>query len=302
VLDPSLLYELRSTGDLGSPVLIEALDGFVDAGQGVRLARSHLLESFGSEVVATFEVDELLDYRSRRPLLVFDTDHWESYDRPEIALHAVRDANGTTFVLLTGPEPDTQWERFVAAVLLVVESLGVRLTIGLHAVPWAAPHTRPLGVSAHGRAGELPIPPPVGIGRVQVPGSAGHLLQYRLAEVGRDVAGVVAHVPHYLALAEYPDAAAALLGGVEQVAGLSLALEALRAAGAAVRAEVDAQVSTDEETSAAIRALEERHDALLGEERTPGEALPTGEELGQAFERFLAEHSRENRDDDQLSL
>ena len=80
---------------------------------------------------------------------------------------------------------------------------------------------------------------------------------------------------------------------------MSLGLEPLRAAGETVRAEVDAQVSNDEETAAAIRALEERHDAFLTED---GGALPTGEELGQAFERFLAEHSRENRDDDQLSF
>ena len=66
--DPSLLYELRSEAEFGAPVLIEAMGGFVDAGHGVQLACNHLLETFASEVVAAFEVDELVDYRSRRPM------------------------------------------------------------------------------------------------------------------------------------------------------------------------------------------------------------------------------------------
>ena len=114
--DPSLLYELRSESELGAPILIEALGGFVDAGHGVQLACNHLLETFASEVVAAFEVDELVDYRSRRPMLVFDTDHWDAYAEPSLALHSLRDADGTVFLLLAGPEPDLQWERFVAAL------------------------------------------------------------------------------------------------------------------------------------------------------------------------------------------
>jgi len=302
VRDPSQLFEVRQAGDLGSPVMIEALDGFVDAGHGVRIARDHLLETFESQLVADFEIDELLDYRARRPLLVFDTDHWDSYDRPSLSLRAVRDTHGQAFLLLAGPEPDTQWERFAAAVVSLVASLGVRLTIGLHAVPWAAAHTRPLQISGHGRAGELPIPPPPAIGRVQVPGSVGHLLQFRLAEAGRDVVGVVAQVPHYLALAEYPEAASALLDGVERVTGLSLGLDPLRATAEKVRAEVDAQVAGDDETAAAIRALEERQDALSGEGGAPADSLPTGDDLGAAFQRFLAERRPDNSDDDQLSL
>ena len=50
------------------------------------------LETFASEVVAAFEVDELVDYRSRRPMLIFDTDHWDAYAEPSLALHSLRDA------------------------------------------------------------------------------------------------------------------------------------------------------------------------------------------------------------------
>jgi PAC2 family len=278
VQDPTLLYELRSEADLGAPVLIEALGGFVDAGHGIQLACDHLFGTFASEVVAAFEVDELVDYRSRRPMLIFDTDHWDAYAEPSLALHALRDASGTAFLLLAGPEPDLQWERFVAALAVLVDTLGVRLTMGLHAVPWAAPHTRPLGISAHGHPLDLPIGPPVGIGRVQIPASAGQLLQYRLVDAGRDAIGLAAHVPHYLALAEYPDSALTLLEGVERIADLSLGLDPLRSSAASVRAEIDAQVRNDEDTAAAIRSLEESYDELERQGIGPvGETLPTGD-------------------------
>ena len=81
-----------------------------------RAAMDHLLATMEHRTVASFEVDELLDYRSRRPPMVFVEDHWESYDDPHLVLHEVVDAAGVRFLLLEGAEPDVQWERFIAAV------------------------------------------------------------------------------------------------------------------------------------------------------------------------------------------
>jgi len=48
-------------------VLVHVLTGFIDAGQAGALARDHLLATMQHRRVATFDVDRLLDYRSRRP-------------------------------------------------------------------------------------------------------------------------------------------------------------------------------------------------------------------------------------------
>ena len=64
-------------------MLIQALTGFVDAGAAGRLAREHLLDHAHGQVVATFDIDALLDYRSRRPVMLFVEDHWESYEEPD---------------------------------------------------------------------------------------------------------------------------------------------------------------------------------------------------------------------------
>jgi PAC2 family len=295
LLDPQGLYEL--TGDLPSlerPVMIQALTGFVDAGTAVQLAREHLLSTLDGEPVAVFDVDQLLDYRSRRPPMIFIEDHWASYEEPRLALHLLRDAGSTPLLLLTGPEPDTQWERFVAAVGTLVERLGVRLTIGLNAIPMAVPHTRPVGVTAHATRPELLGDRESWLQRVQVPASVGSLLEFRLGQRGADAMGYAAHVPHYLAQTMYPQAAEMLLTSVSQSTGLLLPTDALRTAGEAVRAEIDKQVAEDEQAGRLVASLEQQYDAFLrGRQGTNLLArtgpLPTADELGAELERYLAE-------------
>lgn len=139
------MYELEfpapqlSSSDGRGPVLVHALEGFSDAGHAIRLAATHLKEALDTELVASFAIDELLDYRSRRPLMTFKTDHFTSYDDPELSLYALHDSVGTPFLLLAGMEPDLKWERFISAVRLLAERLGVRQTIGLGTIPMAVP-------------------------------------------------------------------------------------------------------------------------------------------------------------------
>ncbi len=303
MLDPHELYELTDDlPDVGQPVLIQALTGFVDAGNASRLAREQLLTSLESRPIARFDLDQLFDYRSRRPVMTFVEDHWESYDTPELELHLLHDDDETPFLLLTGPEPDLQWERFVAAVAGLATRLDVRLTVGLNAIPMAVPHTRPAGVTAHATRRELIVGYEPWLQRVQVPGSVGHLLEFRLGEAGRDALGFAAHVPHYVAQAEYPAAAEVLLASVSRSTGLLLPRDGLRSAAEAVRVEIDRQVAQSEEAATLVQALEEQYDAyargregknLLAAENGP---LPTAEELGAELERFLAEQTRPNNE------
>ncbi|MER7333149.1 MULTISPECIES: PAC2 family protein [unclassified Micromonospora] len=299
MLDPHELYELiDELPDLGQPVLIQALTGFVDAGSATRLAREQLLTSLDSRPIARFDVDQLFDYRSRRPVMTFVEDHWEAYDAPALELHVLRDDDETPFLLLTGPEPDLQWERFVAAVGALAARLDVRLTVGLNAIPMAVPHTRPAGVTAHATRRELIAGYEPWLQRVQVPGSVGHLLEFRLGELGRDALGFAAHVPHYVAQTEYPAAAEVLLASVSRSTGLLLPRDGLRSAAEVVRQEIDRQVAQTDEAAQLVQALEEQYDAfargrgersLLARETGP---LPTADELGAELERFLAEQTR----------
>ncbi len=294
MLEPMDLFEVGSPPvELRRPVLIEALDGFIDAGSAKRLATAHLLSSPDSTVVARFDVDQLFDYRARRPPMIFSRDHWESYDEPQLALHAVSDATGVPFLVLAGMEPDVQWERFTAAVQALIARFDVRLTVGLSAIPMAVPHTRPLGVIVHGSRPELVQTQPW-VDTVQVPASAGHLLEYRLAKAGHDAMGFAVHVPHYLAQTDYPDAAVRLLESICAATGLTLSTDRLAEEARSTREAIDGQVAQSPEVAEVVRGLESQYDLVMAgrENLLAGEGpLPTAEELGAQFERFLAQQT-----------
>jgi hypothetical protein len=277
------------------PVLVTALDGFLDAGNAGALAVTHLLSKDPGRVVASFDVDAFYDYRARRPPMTFDEFRYEGYEAPRLVVRLVRDDLGAPYLLLNGPEPDTRWEAFAAAVREVVEHFGVRLTVALGAVPMAVPHTRPVMLTNHATRADLLIQENVWRGQIRIPASAQALLELRLGEWGHDAMGFVAHIPHYVAQLDYPLASATMLESVEVVTGLEWDVEPLRAAGEARMVDIAAQIEDSAEVRDVVHGLEQQYDAFhrpsaddsalpLAEEKD----LPTGEELGAEFERFLA--------------
>ncbi|MFF4651974.1 PAC2 family protein [Streptomyces sp. NPDC001380] len=305
--DPEALYDLEREGveavaatAASSPglVLLYHLTGFMDAGETGGQVVEHLLEQGGPQVVARFDHDRLVDYRARRPVLTFDRDHWSDYEAPEILLQLVRDAAGTPFLLLSGPEPDVEWERFAAAVRGLAVRFGVRLAVDFHGIPMGVPHTRPVGLTPHGNRLDLAAGHPSWFEQAQVPGSAQALLEYRLSEAGHDVLGFAAHVPHYVARSPYPAAAVAVLEAVQSATGLVLPATELRERVAEVREDIDGQLSEGGgDLPTAIRGMESQYDAVAGAEGRESLLaeqvdLPSADELGRRFEQFLAEQER----------
>src|SRR5436305_7913114 len=263
------MYELEfpapqlSSADGSGPVMIHALEGFSDAGHAIRLAAQHLKNSLDTELVASFAIAEFLDYRSRRPLMTFKTDHFTNYDDPDLSLYAMHDSVGTPFLLLAGMEPDLKWERFITAVRLLAERLGVRQTIGLGSIPMAVPHTRPMTLTAHSNNRELIADFTPWISEVQVPGSASNLLEYRMAQHGHEVVGYPVHVPHYLAQTDYPAAAQTLLEQLARTGSLQLPLNALTEAAPEIKVTVDEQVEASSDVAQVVAALERQYDAFI---------------------------------------
>lgn len=308
--EQSGMYELEfpapqlSAADGRGPVMVHALEGFSDAGHAIRLAAEHLKNTLDTELVASFAIDELLDYRSRRPLMTFTTDHFTKYDDPELNLYALHDTAGTPFLLLAGMEPDLRWERFITAVRLLSERLGVRQVIGLGAIPMAVPHTRPVTMTAHAGNKELIADHTPWVGEVQVPASVSNLLEYRMIQHGHEALGFTVHVPHYLAQTAYPPAAEALLGEVSRIASLQIPLHELSEAGAEVYTKISEQVEASAEVAQVVSALEQQYDSFVAAQENRSllardEELPSGDELGAQFEQFLAEQSGDGFSDPQ---
>ncbi|MET9509334.1 PAC2 family protein [Streptomyces flavidovirens] len=307
MLDPQDLYEWEPKGlavvdmalaqESAGLVMLYHFDGYIDAGETGEQIVGKLLDTLPHQVVARFDHDRLVDYRARRPLLTFRRDKWSEYEAPEIDVRLVQDATGAPFLLLSGPEPDVEWERFALAVRQIVERLGVRLSVNFHGIPMGVPHTRPVGITPHGNRTDLMPGHRSPFDEAQVPGSAESLVEFRLEESGHDVLGVAAHVPHYVARSSYPDAALTVLEAITAATGLVLpgVAHALRTEARRTQDEINRQVGEgDEELVSLVRGLEHQYDAVAGAV-TRGNLvaepveLPSADEIGLEFERFLAE-------------
>jgi hypothetical protein len=254
-------------------------------------------------VVARFDADRLVDYRAQRPTMTFDSDHWAEYEAPELAVRLASDAIGTPFLILYGPEPDTEWELFAAALVQLTRELGVSLSVTFHGIPFAVPHTRPTALIPHGSRPELMAGYPKWFDRAQVPGSAMALAEYRLGQDGQAVLGLAAQVPHYVSRSQYPAAAVRVLEAVTSATGLVLPMQELHEQAQLVFTEISAQVvQGDDELRSMIHSLEEQYDSIAGSQsRTnllaeQAERLPSADELARQFEQFLAEHDRGDSD------
>ncbi len=303
--DPNSLFELTPAADTvpqGLP-LIAGLTGFADAGGVVTQLGEHLSNVVELTEIAVFDNDELLDYRARRPTILFDEDHLAEYTPPRLTLALGRDELGASFLLLSGYEPDFQWESFSRAVLGFVERYAVTSTTWVHAIPMPVPHTRPVQVTVSGTRDDLVEQMSIWKPRTQAPANALHLVEWKLQDAGAVVTGFVALVPHYLSDTEFPSAAVTAVESISAATGLIFPTEQLRQEGRDFLAKVDQQVETNEELRRLVATLEERHDAYVAGNPLPSpltdEAgdLPSADEIAAELEKFLAGRRAEDESD-----
>ena len=286
------LYTIEHSAEepVSPRVLLHHFDGAMDAGHAGALAIEQLLMTLPHERMATFDVDTLVDYRARRPIMTYATHTYESAVMPELALDLVQDDEGEDLLVLHGAEPDFRWNEFVGAVTHLVVSMGVSRAVGMTGLPLATPHTRPTYVHHHGNRPELLPDQPDFFGRVEVPGSMSAFLELRLGQAGLDSRGLSAGIPHYVARDDYPAGAAALLAAVSASTGLALPVGDLEAAASINRAEIDAEAAGQPEVAAVVSALEAQYDAVTPVSSTELAHLvdvPSADEIGARLEAFL---------------
>jgi hypothetical protein len=276
-----MLYDLRDPGDLLSPILLAAFDGWVDAGGAATAAAAHVAGD--AEVVVTFDADRLYDYRARRPTLEIVDGRLDRLTWPELTVRRRRLGEQDVLVL-AGPEPDYRWRDLERAAVELVERLGVEAWVSLGAIPAAVPHTRPVTVlGTESRPGLLRGDVRAGPdGVLRVPSAALSVLEFAVAAHGIPTIGYFAQVPHYVT-GPYPPAAVELLRLVGLHAGVELAASELRDEAHLVLTRLDAATAAE----ATTRAYVERLEAMVDEARRPA-----GTDLISEIEQFLREQGR----------
>lgn len=276
------------------PVLLVALDGWTDAGEGGTTAAQALRDAFAPVRLGSFPSDALFDYRDRRPTLEIDQGRLGTPDWPEVTVELLSPPSGPPLVLVGGPEPDLRWRTFAADIVEFAWRIGAERHVGLGSVPGPLPHTRPVQVICTSSDDDVLER----VGRpheqVVVPASCQVALEAALADAGLETLGLWARIPHYVA-GEYPEAARALLEQFSAHLGTPVDLSAFDAQIADNRARLDVAAQGSDEVREHVEQLEQMYDAEAEAERQGSggarsiteEQVPSADDLAAEIERFL---------------
>jgi len=240
---------------LSNPVALIAFEGWGDAGDSASLAAERFLDSFESELIATFDPDEHYDFQVRRPMVVLDEGGTRKIDWPENDLYVIRGPRRDLVVLL-GEEPNYKWKAFTTELVDALLTLGVGKVVTLGAfigqvahtlpVPLVGSATRPDALTLHGLL-------PSGY---QGPTGILGVLNHALGSAGIDVISVWAAVPHYLSNQDYPPAVEALTIKASELLGLSVEISDLTTRSREFRDTVDEAIGENRELRQYVERLE----------------------------------------------
>lgn len=277
---------------LNSPVLIISLEGFIDAGSVASTASTFLRHRWVAEPLATFDGDEFIDYRARRPMVVIDSGRLRRVEWPKLELLWAKVDGPHDVVLLLGPEPDMKWKAFGSAVVEACGSLGIERIITLGAYPAATPHTRPASIvradNAVAPSGQWSVRDGRAVAGYTGPIGASTAIQGMLADHDLPATGLWVEVPHYISASPHPPGALALVDAVARLLDTTVDTTELQAAATHHLAQINEAVSEHAEAAEMISGLEELQDS--GDEAAE---LPSGDDLAAEIERFLRTHPDE---------
>jgi hypothetical protein len=283
------LYELIEQPDLEDPLLVLALDGWIDARLAAAGAAEVLCDRLDTITVARFDTDEVLDYRARRPIAHLDDGVMRGLTWPSLELRAATDEAGNELLMLVGAEPDRLWHQFTDDVVALALDFGVRMCVGLGAYPFAAPHTRAPRIACTASTASLAD---AGFLRASLDFPAGiqAAVEQSCDERGVPSLGLWAQIPHYVpATMPFPAGSLALIEALARVGDLSLPVGDLPSMAAATRARLDELIAQNAEHAAMLHQLEVAWEQAEPVMETPFAAsdLPSGDELMAELEQFL---------------
>ncbi|HEX8862418.1 MAG TPA: PAC2 family protein [Actinomycetes bacterium] len=268
---------------LERPFLVMHLTGWTDSGVAGQTAIGFLQARWNARTTATFDSDELIDYRTHRPLVrlargVIEEVTWSDLELQQATTVAgVRDA-----LLLSGPEPNFRWHAFADRVTRLCLDLGVSEVFGLGAFPAPSLHTDPVAVVSTSAdpelAGQLETVPAI----VELAAGIQSVLEERLHKAGIPATGLWARVPPYLAGGSHPPAALALIRTLERLAGVTVDATELEAATKEHIEQVEQAIRERPQIAEFVEQI--RNMVAQGDER-----LPSGDEIADELERFLAQ-------------
>ena len=279
------LLDLAGRDDLQGlrdPFLVVHLHGWTDAGMAGQTAAVFLRSRWNATLLGTFDADELIDFRARRPVVRLASGTIEEVTWSPTELLTATPGGERDALLLVGPEPDFRWGAFCDEVVEVCQRLGVTEVFGLGAFPAPALHSDPVAVVGTSAdpdlAARLETVPVI----VELAAGIQTVIEERLHRAGIPAIGLWARVPPYLAAGgAHPPAALALVRTLGRLTGTEIDTTELEAA-------------TKDHLEQVEQAIRERPqiaefvDQIRGMvEQGADERIPSGDEIAAELERFL---------------
>ncbi|MEX5632449.1 MULTISPECIES: PAC2 family protein [Parafrankia] len=275
------MIEFSGVGQLRSPVVVAAFEGWNDAADASSAAVEHLENVFGARVIGAIDPDDYYDFQVNRPTVSGTDGASRKIAWPTTRLSVARPAKSDSdLVLVRGLEPNMRWRGFTDELIEAVHALGSDMVITLGALLADSPHTRPVPIS--GTAGDPATAARLGLEASRYEGPTGIVGVFADACSRAELASVSfwAAVPHYVANPPCPKATLALLRRVEDLLDMEIPLGELPDKAKAWERQVDELAAGDTEVAEYVRSLESRE---------PETALPeaSGDAIAREFERYL---------------
>lgn len=272
--------------------LICFIPGPIDAGLAAEQIELHFRRNFKERGFARFKTDMFLNYREHRPSFEFDGENYQRYAPPQLKLTIHEDEVGKQFLLLSGYEPDINWDRFVAELRNVMRHLKVNDVYWFQSLPFPVPHTREIGVAVSGTRKELFKRYSSWRPQDDVPVSLMSLLEYRLRHSGFECSGFVFLTPHYVSDIHVPLIPLRMLEVVAATVGLVIPTDDIRGRLPEFLSKVENRIERNPELSKMIALLELGYDRgrfgpLRGNLKDQTEKL-TADEIAEDLEEYLS--------------
>ena len=240
-----------------APVMVIAFAGWNDAGGASTWAIRSLIEKTIATEILTFDSEEFYDFSRERPTVHLDGEsRFLSWPKNTISL-----SNDGSLLLMEGVEPQLNWQTFTQNILAEAQKYNVSMIITLGSLLAEVPHSRP--VLIHGVSENTEINRTYGLQTSSYEGPTGIIgvINQLSTDAGIPNMSFWATVPNYVAGAESPKAALALIEKLKTTLNLSLNTTDLEIASSAYERQINQIIEGDPDTSKYVDELEDNYDA-----------------------------------------
>src|SRR3954465_3009973 len=270
--------------DLRSPVLVSAFAGWNDAAGAATTALTTAAESLDADLIAQIDPEDFFDFQANRPTISMTEGQTREIEWPGNVLLACTPSGAERDLLfLAGTEPNLRWRTFADGIAETAETLGIEMVVTLGALIADVAHTLPVPIT--GLASDEELVEQLDLARSNYEGPTGvvGVLHDACRQRGIPSASLWAAVPHYVAAVPNPKAALALLRRLEGLVGVAVEASALEEESGSYEHQVTNAVSANPEIEELVQRLESEQSERLELD----EDLPSADQLGRDFERYL---------------